>query len=148
MILSLHTIQSAVHSRRRRKVVGRGNASGHGSYSTRGIKGQKARTGGRHGLKLLALKPLIQQMSKRRGFHSFYPKMVTVNLIDLEKHFSSGDDITVKSLLKKGVIDTMKPCVKILGSGKLTKKFVVKAHAFSVSAIKAIESAGGKAEKI
>ncbi|PIY78798.1 MAG: 50S ribosomal protein L15, partial [Parcubacteria group bacterium CG_4_10_14_0_8_um_filter_35_7] len=88
MSLSLHNLKS--RKRKKRKRVGRGNASGHGTYSGRGLKGQKSRSGGKKGLKLKGFKVIIQNIPKTRGFKSIHPKMEIVNTGDLEKKFKEG----------------------------------------------------------
>src|SRR3972149_575319 len=80
MTLSLHQLNPAPASRHRRKRLGRGTASGHGTYSTRGQKGQRARTGGRPGLKRLGFKKILQGIPKNRGFNRPYKKKAVVNL--------------------------------------------------------------------
>jgi len=107
MSLSLHTIKPAKGSTKKRKRVGRGNASGHGTYSTRGIKGQKARSGVSN-LKRLGMKMTLMRTPKKRGFKSLKPKDQVLNLTDINKNFKDGDTINPKILLKKGLIDTIK----------------------------------------
>ncbi len=147
-MLTLHTLKPAKGSKKKRKRVGRGNASGHGTYSTRGQKGQRSRSGGRNKLKIKGLKSLLQSIPKQRGFHSLYPKLAVVNLKDLEKSFNEGELITPKKLETKGLIRTAKNGVKILSDGVLTKKFRVQADSFSKGAEEKIKKAGGEAIKI
>jgi len=144
--LTLHNLQVNRKAIKKSKRVGRGNASGHGTYSTRGLKGQKSRSGGKGGLKRRGLKQLLRNKPKIGGFKSLKPKMVIVNLDQLEKSFESGELINTKKLIAKNLIKTAKPGVKILGEGKLTKKFTVIADGFSESAKKAIIEAGGQAQ--
>lgn len=106
---------------KKRKRVGRGNASGHGSYSTRGIKGQKSRSGV-SGLKRLGLKMTLMRIPKKRGFRSLYSKDQVVNLSDINSNFKDGEIVNPRSLAKKGLIDNIKAEVKILGNGELTAK--------------------------
>ena len=146
MELSLSNLKPAPGSRKNKKRVGRGSASGHGGYSGRGQKGQRARAGGKGGLKRRGLKQLLKSKPKIGGFRSLRPKLVTVNINQLEKYFQSGEFIDGKKLIARNLIKTSKPGVKILGEGKLTKKITVVANAFSESAKKAIIEAGGKAE--
>lgn len=145
MTLTLQTIRAPRGAKKSKKRRGRGNASGHGSFSTRGQKGQRARSGGRHGLQQTALKTLIQKIPKTRGFTSHYAKPMVVNLKDLEKKFNDGELINAKKLISAGLAKSSRSGVKILGSGKLTKKFKIEANAFSQTAKEQIESAGGEA---
>jgi large subunit ribosomal protein L15 len=146
MPLTLSNLKSFRGASKNRKRVGRGNSSGHGTYSTRGAKGQKARSGGKRGLKLKGFKRLMQNIPKLRGFKSLVSKMEIVNIQNLELKFENGAVIDGKKLVDAGIIRTIQFGVKILGGGKLAKNFVVKADAFSSSAKEAIEKAGGKAE--
>lgn len=147
-MLKLSNLKS-FSKKKRKKRVGRGNASGKGNYSGRGIKGQKARSGsGKGKLKLKGLSRQIRQIPKLKGFKSIHPKLKIVNLKDLEIKFKSNQEITPQKLKEIGLIDKIKPGVKILAKGKLTKKLIVKAHQFSKAAKKQIEEAGGKAIKI
>jgi len=124
--------------KKNRKRVGRGNASGHGTYSTRGQKGQKQRAGGtrRPGFEG-GQTPLSRKMPKMKGFKS--PNRVenqALNVGDLEKLYGEGEVDLTKS----------KKPVKLLGDGEVTKKFTIKVAKASASAIKKIEKAGGKVQ--
>jgi len=121
MSLSLHTIKSNKGATKKRKRVGRGNASGHGTYSGRGLKGQKSRSGV-SGLKRLGMKKQLLQIPKTRGFKSARAKNQVVNISDLNVNFKDGDEISPKTLLKKDLIGKIELPVKILGKGKLTLK--------------------------
>ncbi len=147
MSLGLHNLKVAAGSKKHKKRVGRGNASGHGTYSTRGAKGQKARSGS-SGMKRLGMRELMHQVPKLGGMSPRYPKMAVVNLETLEKCFKDGDIIDAKILISKNIIKSAKDGLKILGNGKLTKKLTVKANAFSKSAKDAIEKTGGEASAV
>jgi len=149
-MIKLHQLKKHPKSTHRKKVVGRGLGSGHGTYSTRGGKGQTARTG--HS-KLPAgfeggRQPLIRQVPKSRGFRAVDAKAVAVS-VDRLNVFSDGDIITVQALKDKAVIKVAAgqslPRVKLL-DGKLTKKLTVKIRA-STAAATAIEKAGGTVAK-
>lgn len=148
MTITLSNLKPKFGSKHQRKTVGRGNASGHGTYSGRGQKGQRARSGGKKGLKLKGLKSMLKQIPKIGGFVSRYPRTVVVNLNKIERKFESGEVIGPKKLVEAGLIENKSGKVKILAKGKLSKKFTIKAHAFSQAAIKSIEKAGGQAIKI
>jgi|SRR3990167_4796927 len=111
-------------NKKRRKRVGRGGKRG--TYSGKGIKGQRARSG--HRIRP-QIRDVIKKIHKRRGyfFKSIQEKPAVVNLGDLNKKFSDGDKITPQTLLEAGLIKAVggeAPAVKILGTGKLTKKLV------------------------
>lgn len=143
-MLSLNNLKPAKGSAKKRKRVGRGNASGHGTYSTRGLKGQKSRSGV-SGLKRLGMKPLLLNIPKVRGFKSKMPKNQAVNLFELNKHFKDGAKISPKTLAKAGlVLDAAAP-VKILGKGELkSKNLEFISVKVSDSAKEQIEKTGGK----
>jgi len=123
MSLSLHNIKPSEGSTKKKKRVGRGNASGHGTYSCRGLKGQKSRTGsGKGRLKRLGLKMTLARIPKKRGFKSLQPKNQVVNLVDINKNFKDGETVNLKTLLQRGLIDNTEVRVKILGNGKLSVK--------------------------
>ncbi|MFA5051593.1 MAG: 50S ribosomal protein L15 [Patescibacteria group bacterium] len=143
--MAIHLSNLSSHPHKKRKVIGRGNGSGHGTYSGKGQKGQRARSGGRKNLYRRGLKMFLQQLPKSRGFSSFYPRYRTVNVGDLEKKYSDGAVITKDSLVQAGLLTDKKNPVKVLGSGSLKKKLTINADAFSQSARKAIEAAGGHA---
>lgn len=150
-MIQLNNLKPAPGSRHRRKVVGRGEGSGHGGKgSTRGFKGQTARSGDkaiRPGFEGGQV-PLIRRIPKR-GFSNtaFRTSYVLVNAGDLETVFEAGAEVTPDTLRKKGMAKRNGP-VKILGDGDLTKALRVRAHAFSESAKAKIVKAGGTAEMI
>lgn len=144
MPLTLYNLKPSSGAIKRRKRVGRGNASGHGTYSGRGQKGQRARSGGRKGLKLKGMRRRLLQIPKKRGFRSLYPKLAVVNVGALENKFPAGAEIAPAILKQRGLIEKDKIRVKILGDGALTKNFIIKHCAVSKSAKEKIEKAGGK----
>jgi len=145
MSLSLHTIRPARGSARNKKRIGRGNASGHGSYSTRGQKGQRSRSGGRNKLKRLGFKQILAATPKNRGFKSAKPKNQAVNLKDLNDNFSAGAKINAASLLKAGLVQTVQKNIKILGQGQLTLKNLEFEGVKASDSVKLqIEKMGGK----
>lgn len=146
MSLNLSNLKPAKGATKQRKRVGRGGKRG--TYSGRGLKGQRSRSGGKSGLKMLGLKQTLKSVPKLRGFKSDKPKMSVVNVSDLETKFSDGDTINAAKLIGAKLIETSKNGVKVLGNGTLSKKLTVTANAFSSSAKTAIEKAGGKVELI
>lgn len=126
---------------------GRGHGSGNGKTAGKGHKGQKARSGApRTGFEGGQM-PLYRRLPKR-GFHNRNTKeIITINL-DILNRFEDGAEVTVETLMEKGIIRNPKDGVKVLGNGELTKKLDIKATAFSASAIEKIQALGGKAEVI
>ncbi|MBU1036615.1 50S ribosomal protein L15 [Patescibacteria group bacterium] len=147
-MLSLSNLTKDPAAKKKKRRVGRGNASGKGNYSGRGMKGQRSRSGGKKKLALRGLKGYLLRIPKKRGFKSLKPSKEVVNIGVLDKIAQDNDQITPVYLLKKGLIKTTKKGVKILGEGKLKKKLIVRAHQFSKGAKDAIIKAGGKVEII
>jgi large subunit ribosomal protein L15 len=144
--MKLHELQPAEGAKKDRKRVGRGDGSGHGSFSGRGCKGQKARAGkpvrlGFEGGQL----PLFRRLPHKRGFPNTVFRIAydVVNLGVLDM-FDAEVEITPEILFGMGIIKGDKP-VKILGDGEVTKALKVSADAFSASAKAKIEAAGGTA---
>lgn len=144
-MIDLKTLKPAAGAKKKAKRVGRGNASGHGTYSTRGLKGQKSRTGvKREKLKRLGMRSMLLGLPKNRGFVSAKPKDQAVNLADLNK-FKANALVDPISLAKAGLIGDAKQTVKILGRGELKAQGLRFAKVkMSESAKQAIEAAGGK----
>ena len=133
---------------KKRKIVGRGRGSGHGGSSTRGMKGQKSRSGGgvRPGFEGGQM-PLMRRIPKRGFDHSkFKIPYAVVNLDMIEKKFQAGSEVNPEVLRKAGLVKGKDKLIKVLGDGKLTKPLSIKAHAFSSTARERITSSGGNAE--
>ena len=131
---------------KRRKIVGRGRGSGHGKTSGRGHKGQNARASGgvRPGFEGGQM-PLIRRVPKR-GF-GFTPKP-RYEIVALERlnRFPAGTAVTPEMLRAARLVRKRSSHVKILGDGDLKHALTVKAHAFSKSALRKREKAGGAAQ--
>ncbi len=143
--MQLHSIQSKGGAAHKKKRVGRGNASGHGTYSGRGCKGLGQRKSGntRPGFEG-GQTPFITRLPKLKGFKN--PSKVrfqVVNISDLER-FKDGDEVNVLTLLEKKLIRRKTLPVKLLGNGHLTKKLTVNVHKISAAAKDKILTAGGK----
>ena len=152
--LNLSNLQPA-QARVTRKRVGRGPGSGKGKFSGRGIKGQKSRSGShkmRAGFEGGQM-PIYMRIGKLRGNMSkdampigpFRTETVPVNIRDLDR-FAAGDEVTPESLVEKKLIKNTKIDIKLLGTGEVSKKLVVRVHAISASAREKIEAAGGTVE--
>jgi large subunit ribosomal protein L15 len=146
--MKLHEIKPARGSTKRRKVVGRGRGSGHGTTAGRGGKGQTARTGSSipawfEGGQM----PLIRRLPKR-GFTNIFKKNYAIINIEILDRFESDQEVTPALLVSQGLIRSRNDGVKVLGTGALTKTLTVHAHKFSQSAAAKIEAAGGKVQVI
>ncbi len=144
--MQLHQLRPA--KRKKKKVIGRGGAHGH--TATRGMKGQKARSGrgGKGRIFEGTTTPLFRRTPKMRGFKSLYDKNNIVNLSTLEKEFKDGDIVDPKVLVRMGIIKKDKPAVKILGSGEIKKKLTISGCLVSKSAEKKIKDAGGEVKAL
>lgn len=148
-MVELHNL---VATEKKRKRVGRGGSRG--GTSGKGHKGQKARTSGtvRPGFEGGQM-PLYRRLPKRGFTNSpFQSQVVEVNLGQLNRLFKDGEEVTHDLLIARGAIKKHKSqkdfVLKVLATGTLEKKLVVKAHAFSQSAKQAIEKAGGEAKVV
>jgi len=136
-------------SKHKRKRVGRGDGSGHGTYSCRGLKGQKSRSGPGIALRFEGGQtPLVKRLPHRRGFTNIFKTDYTLVKLQRLEVFDQNTEITPQTLLDAGLIPSLKKPVKILGDGELQRPLVVKANKFSESAKRKIEAAGGRAEEI
>lgn len=147
--MEVHGLRPPKGARHKRKRVGRGNASGHGTYSGRGSKGQKVRSGGGPRLGFEGGQtPLIKRLPRRRGFTNiFRVEYAPVNVKQLER-FEAGTEVTPELLREVGIIKTLRQPVKVLGDGEITKALTVRAHRFSAVAKGKIEAAGGSVEEV
>ncbi|MDZ4221610.1 MAG: 50S ribosomal protein L15 [Patescibacteria group bacterium] len=144
MAYSLNNIQRPSSLKRRKKRLGRGNASGKGTYSARGLKGQTARSGGTRGLaRRSAFQQLLIRTPKLRGFKRASKTIATVNLSVLNEHFKDGETVNQKSLVSRGLVAKAPGGVKVLGNGTLEKKLYVVVGGVSRAARAAIAKAGG-----
>ena len=148
--MRLHELAPKYGAVHRKKRVGRGPGSGHGKTSCRGHKGQKARSGGGVPAWFEGGQTPIYRRLPKRGFKNPNAKeYAEVNVGVLERYFEAGDEVTPEVLVERRIVRKLgKDGVKILGNGELTKALTVKAQAFSASAVKKIEAAGGKVEVI
>lgn len=143
--MQLHDLFPAPGSRKKRKRVGRGNASGHGTTAGRGDKGQKSRSGGGKGPGFAGgQNPVHMRLPKLGGFNNRNRvEYAVVNVGRLEELYAAGDVVDVDSLFAKGVIKSKTAPVKVLGDGEITKALTVKVDRISVPARAKIEAAGG-----
>lgn len=139
---------SVPKSSKKRKRVGRGCGSGHGSTSCRGSNGQNSRSGGgvRPGFEGGQM-PLYRRVPKR-GFTNIFKKDYSIINVGQLNMFENGDVVTQKELIDKGIIKKVGYGVKILANGELNKKLTIKANKFSQKAISKIELVDGKIEVV
>lgn len=145
--MNLKDLAPAKGSVKKVKRIGRGMGSGHGKTSTKGHKGQKARSGGTKGPAFEGGQTPLQRRLPKRGFKNepFKKEFSVLNLRDLSK-ITDVDVITPDILRERRILKDMKDGLKILGIGELSRPVTVKAHAFSTSAAAKIKAAGGLSE--
>ena len=144
----IHDLKSPQGSRKRRKIVGRGQGSGHGKTSTRGHKGQKSRAG--RGI-ILSLEggqvPMIRRLPKF-GFRMRNPIINQVVNLERLNQFAAGTIITAEFLKSEGLINSLNRPFKILGDGQIAKSLVIQGGLISKTAQEKILKAGGKIENV
>ena len=146
--MNLHTLKGAEGARHSKTRVGRGKGSGLGKTSGRGHKGQYARSGHKHkpGFEGGQMR-LARRLPKRGFFNVNTITYIAVNVGDLSR-FDEGTEVTPDVLRGIGMAKGPGSGIKILGTGDLSRKLVVKAHAFSAVAKTKIEALGGTCETI
>ena len=148
--MELNNLKPAKGSTHHDKRVGRGAGSGHGRYSTRGMKGAKSRSGYSQKLGFEGGQMPLQRRLPKFGFKNLNRvEYKPINLSTLEELAAKKElnVINVETLIAAGFISSNDK-VKILGNGNVTKALTVTAHAFSKSAEAAIVAAGGSVEKL
>lgn len=141
--MQIHQIKQKT-KKKKKKIIGRGGKRG--TYSGRGIKGQKSRAGRRIRPEL---RDVIKRIPKRRGyrFSSIQKKPTVLNIGILEKKFGKNEKISKETLFEKGLIKKIKgkfPNIKLLGAGEITKPLLVSECQISNKAKDKIEKAGGE----
>jgi large subunit ribosomal protein L15 len=149
--MDLSTLHHGVHRLKRKKRVGRGPGSGHGKTASRGSKGQWASAGANMPKKTFegGQMPLFRRIPKR-GFTrgSWEKHFHVVNVGDLSASFSDGATVDQESLRQAGLANGPADGIRILGTGELTKRLLVRAHHFSKSALEKIQAKGGTAQVV
>lgn len=145
-MMNLHSLENSPGSHRRRKRLGRGESSGTGKTAGRGSKGQHSRAGSGYdptfeGGQMPLYRRLPKYGFKNRNRIEFAP----VNVEQLNR-FEDGSEIDQQALREAGLVNGFRRPVKILGEGQLERNLTVTAEAFSASAKKKIEAAGGTAK--
>ena len=148
--MELNNLKPAKGSTHHDKRVGRGAGSGHGGYSTRGLKGAKSRSGYSRKLGFEGGQMPLQRRLPKFGFKNLNRveyKPITLSTLEELAAKKELTGINIDTLVGAGFISS-NDRVKILGNGSVTKSLTVTAHAFSKSAEAAITAAGGNVEKL
>lgn len=149
----LSNLKYAEGSKKNRKRVGRGEGSGHGGQSTKGMNGQLSRSGAKHKAWFEGGQMPLQRRIPKFGFTNIFKvEYQLVNINSLQKLADKkviGDKVLNADELKKlGLISSIKKPVKLLGKGDLKAKVNIEVNAFSKSAQQKVEAAGGTVTKI
>ena len=148
--MELNNLKPAKGSTHHDKRVGRGAGSGHGGYSTRGLKGAKSRSGYSRKLGFEGGQMPLQRRLPKFGFTNLKRvefKAINLSVIEELAEKKNLTEISVATLIEAGFVSANDK-VKILGNGNVTKALAVSAHAFSKSAAAAIEAQGGSVAKL
>ena len=138
--MELKDLKPAEGSKRNRKRVGRGPASGNGKTAGRGMNGQKSRAGGGKGAGFEGGQtPLARRLPKLPGFRNFNRvEYVPVNVSRLDAKFNAGDLVDADTLYAAGIIKNTTDPIKVLGDGEITKALTVRVDKVSASALSLI----------
>ena len=140
--MKLNTITAAVGAKHSKRRVGRGIGSGLGKTAGRGHKGQKSRSGGFHKVGFAGGQMPLQRRLPKRGFKSLTAQHVAqIRLSDLEK--LPLEEIDILALRQAGLVGELNRSAKVVASGTLTRKVLLKGIAATAGAKVAIEAAGG-----
>jgi large subunit ribosomal protein L15 len=148
--MKLHNLEPAAGSTHKDKRIGRGEGSGRGGTSTRGHKGAQSRSGYSHKKGFEGGQMPMQRRLPKFGFNNINRieyKAINISTLQAIADKAPITDITVETLIEAGLASKNNR-IKILGNGTLTAKLNVTAHAFSKSAIAAIEAQQGVATKL
>ena len=147
--MKLHELSSPNGATKNRKRVGRGIGSGHGVFSGRGVKGQKARTAPHiHPYFEGGQLPLSRRLPHKRGFTNIFRVEYEVVNVSALADLAGAETITPALLAAAGVVSRKDRPVKILGDGELTVPVKVSVHRLSKSAKEKITAAGGAFEEL
>lgn len=147
--MNLHELAPNKGATRRKRRVGRGISAGQGATCGLGMRGQKSRsgTGTRPGFEGGQM-PLYRRIPKLKHFPLVNQRQFTVINVSALAELPPNSEVTLESLMEKGIVTTNDGPLKILGGGELSVALTVKAAAFSASAKTKIEAAGGSCHQI
>ncbi len=142
--MQAHQLKPSPGARHAKRRVGRGNAGGTGTYSGKGLKGQKARAGNKPRRFFEGGQTrMMKRLPHIRGFTNiFRVEYQPVNLTDLRK-FEEGSEVTPELLRERRIVRSLREPIKVLGTGEIDRALTVTAPRFSASAKTKIEAAGG-----
>lgn len=143
--MKLNELPEIPAGRQEPKRKGQGIGSGNGKTAGRGVKGQKARSGGFHKVGFEGGQMPLQMRLPKRGFKNHFKKVFAiVSLDDLENKFNAGDEVNGDSLRAARLVNKNLDGIKLLADGDLTKALNISVDRASKAAIAKVEAAGGK----
>ncbi len=146
--MKLNELRPAEGSKHRARRVGRGDGSGRGTYSGRGMKGQKAHHKGvRLGFEGGQL-PLVKRLPRKRGFTNIFKVEFNVVNVSSLNVFPEDAEVTPREMKEAGLIQSLAKPTKVLGHGELEKRLTVEAERFSATAEEKIKAAQGTVRKL
>ncbi len=150
MVLRLNDLSPAPGSRRRRKRVGRGNASGKGTYSGRGLKGQRSRAGRDYNSVFEGgAMSMMRTLPRRKGFKApFRVEAQPINVVDIGRRFADGERVDADALVAAGLLKRSRQRFKVLAGGEIASAVHVVVERISPAAEAKIVAAGGSVEVI
>lgn len=150
MVLRLNDLSPPPGSRKRRKRVGRGNASGKGTYSGRGLKGQRSRAGRDYNAVFEGgAMSMMRTLPRRKGFKApFRVEAQPINVVDLDRRFSDGDTVDADALVAAGLLRRRTQRFKVLAGGEISGALHLSVERISPAALAKIVAAGGSVEVI
>jgi large subunit ribosomal protein L15 len=146
--MDLNNLRPSQGSNKNRKRIGRGTGSGHGKTSTKGHKGQKARSGGSIKAGFEGGQMPMQRRLPKRGFNPLSKKIYAIVDLSQLECFENGSKIDAEVLIEKGIVKDKDVGIKVLANGKLTKALNVTSLKVSSAAKEKIIAAGGTVQEI
>jgi large subunit ribosomal protein L15 len=146
--MRLDSLRPPKGARKKVKRIGRGEGSGHGGTSTKGHKGQKARSGGKNKPGFEGGQMPMSRRLPKRGFRNFFRKEYAIVNIEQLNKFPEGSVIDAEALLKAGILNKTMDGIKLLARGAIAYPVNIKINMISGAAKQKIESAGGTVEVI
>ena len=148
MVLRINDLRPPAGAKRKRKRVGRGNASGKGTYSTRGLKGQRSRSGRDYNAVFEGGgMSMFRTLPRKKGFKNrFRVEAQAVNVVDLARRFEPGAVVDAEALVVAGLLKRADKRFKVLAGGEIDRALTVRVERISPAAVKKIEAAGGAVE--
>lgn len=144
--MKLENLKPAKGSTKNRKRIGRGEGSGRGGTATRGTKGAQSRSGYSHKIGFEGGQMPIQRRLPKFGFtnpNRVEYAVVNVSTVQMLAERLGRNEISIEDMREAGLVSS-KDLVKVLGNGEIALPVTISANAFSASAVKKVEAAGGK----